>query len=100
MESKNEIIKVLKEKKSFLKQEYGLKKIALFGAYAKDTQNKNSDIDMLVEFERPIGLKFVDLTEYLEKLFGRKIDILTPEGLNSIRVESIALKIKKDLVYV
>ncbi|MEK6728069.1 MAG: nucleotidyltransferase domain-containing protein [Candidatus Omnitrophota bacterium] len=53
----------------------------------KGKYTKTSDIDMVVEFIRPIGLRFMDLAEYLEKRLGRKTDILTADGIKSIRIK-------------
>ena len=63
--TKEQIIQKLKENHSYLSSKYGMKRIGLFGSYAKGTQVKNSDIDIVVEFDRPIGLKFVEFVEYL-----------------------------------
>ena len=54
----------------------------------------------LVDFERPTCDNFLGLSKDLERLFGRKVDILTPQGLESIRVKSIAESIRKTLAYV
>jgi len=54
----------------------------------------------MVEFDRPIGLKFMRLAEYLEKLLGRKVDVLTPDGLKGIRTKTAADSIRKGLKYV
>lgn len=100
MITKHKMIRVLREEKPYLKESYGVKKIALFGSFAKRNYTKTSDIDMLVEFEKPIGLKFMDLAEYLEKRLGRKTDILTNDGIKSIRSKKVAQDIQRSLQYV
>ena len=100
MTSKYKIVMILQGEKPYLKETYGVKKIALFGSFAKRNHTKTSDIDMVVEFEKPIGLKFIDLAEYLEKRLGRKTDILTNDGIKSIRNKRIAQDIKRSLQYV
>jgi len=80
--------------------EYGVKRIGLFGSYSKNEQTKNSDIDIIAEFEKPIGLKFIEFTEYLEKVLGIKTDVLTPEGIKGITVKRISDDIKKSVIYV
>ena len=55
--------------------------------------------DLLVEFEHPTYDGFLGLSRELERLFGRKVEILTPEGLESIRVKGIAESIRKTLAY-
>ena len=64
----------------------GVKTIALFGSYAKDTHTDSSDLDFVVEFSTPTYDNFIGLEQFLERLFGRRVDILTPAGLESIRV--------------
>ena len=59
-----------------------------------------NSIDIIVEFERPIGLRFIDLAEHLEKLFGRKVDILTPAGVQGIRRKTVTKSISESIVYV
>lgn len=79
--NKDKILNTLKKQFSFLNEKYHIRKIGLFGSYANEMQNENSDIDLIVEFDKPVGLKFIELGDYLEKLFNRKIDLLTSEGL-------------------
>jgi len=74
--------------------------IGLFGSYAKGKQTENSDVDIVAEFERPIGLRFVEFAEYLEKILGKKTDVLTPEGVKGIAVRRIAGDIEKSIIYV
>jgi len=74
--------------------------MGLFGSYAKGTARKDSDVDLIVEFEKPTFDNFTDLTSYLEKLLGRKIEVLTPEGVKSIRVKAVAHRIKESAIYV
>lgn len=59
---------------------FGVKKIILFGSYARDEQNKNSDIDFLVEFEEGRGLfrDYVSLLHLFEDIFNKKIDLVKP----------------------
>ena len=93
------IISILNEKKSIL-DGYTVKKIGLFGSFAKDKQNKNSDIDLIVEFGNPNLDNFMDLVDYLENLFGRRVEILTPIGIDTIRIKEVAEDIKRSVVYV
>jgi predicted nucleotidyltransferase len=65
----------------------------LFGSYAKDIPTEASDIDLVVEFERPLGFKFIELSEYLERLLGQEVDVLTLAGIQGIRIDHIAQSI-------
>ncbi|OFX25522.1 MAG: nucleotidyltransferase, partial [Bacteroidetes bacterium GWA2_31_9b] len=53
----------------------------LFGSFSDNEQNEESDIDILVEFEKPIGWKFFTLEKYLEDIFNRKVDLVTRKAL-------------------
>lgn len=98
--TKKIILKKLRESYAHLSSEYGVKRIGLFGSYAKDIQDERSDIDIIAEFEAPIGLKFVEFTEYLETIMGKKTDVLTPAGVEGIRNQKIAQEIKETIIYV
>ncbi len=99
MVTHNEIIEVIRKNFPYLKDMYKVKRIGLFGSFVKGTQRENSDVDLLVEFEEPIGLHFVEMAEYIEKMLGRSIDILTPEGIRSIRIKEIADDIERSIIY-
>lgn len=94
------IISTLEKKLPYFKKEFHVKRIGLFGSYAQNKQVDNSDIDLIVEFDKPIGLKYFDLLAYLESLLGKKVDVITSEGLRSIRIKQVAKSIKENTVYV
>jgi predicted nucleotidyltransferase len=96
MISKNDILNKLTELKPILNKEYAVKQIGLFGSFSDDSNSEDSDIDLLVEFEKPIGWKYFSLEIYLEKIFGRKIDLVTPNALK----EQIKDRILKQVKYV
>ncbi len=100
MKQKAEIIEALRQSHEFLSSEFSVSKIAIFGSVAKDMIAPDSDIDIIVEFNSPIGFRFNQLVEYLEKLLGRKVDVLTKDGVKNIRVKEISDNIMKDLIYV
>ena len=81
MLTKNKILEKLKELKPILVKEYSVKQIGLFGSYSDNEQNEESDIDIIVEFEKPIGWKFFSLEKYLEDIFNRKVDLVTKNAL-------------------
>ncbi|MFH1118319.1 MAG: nucleotidyltransferase family protein [Bacteroidota bacterium] len=89
MVTKNDIILKLKELKPLLYKDYSVKEIGLFGSFSDETFTEESDIDLLVEFERPIGWKFFSLEIYLEKIFNRKIDLVTKNALKDQIKENI-----------
>jgi len=89
MITKNEILVKLKELKPSLQSNYAVKEIGLFGSFSDNTANESSDIDILVELEQPIGWKFFSLELYLEKVFNRKIDLVTKNALKKQIKEGI-----------
>jgi uncharacterized protein len=81
MITKNDILTKLKELKPILYRNYSVKEIGLFGSFSEGDFSEDSDIDILVELEKPIGWKFFSLELYLEQIFKRKIDIVTKNAL-------------------
>ena len=100
MLTSEEVFDILRKELSFLKREFNIKKIGVFESFAKGKPNEGSNIDIVVEFETSIGLAFMDLADYLENLFNKKVNILTPEEIRSIRVEKIAQEISMSVIYV
>jgi len=100
MFNKDEILRRLQNDFTFLNQEFGVKRIGLFGSFASNTSNAESDIDLIVELEKPLGFKFFDLVERLENLLGKKIDLLTKDGLENIRQKEITTSIERNVIYV
>jgi len=94
MMSKSIVIERLNELKPFLQKEYSVKSIGLFGSFSDNSFSDESDIDILVEFEKPIGWKFFTLEIYLEKTFGRKIDLVTKSALKDQIKEKIMQQVK------
>ncbi len=63
---------------------FGVRSIAIFGSVARDEAGPTSDVDVLVELARPIGLfRFLDLQEYLERILGRSVDLCTSDALKA-----------------
>jgi predicted nucleotidyltransferase len=100
MLSREEITNILHHHQHYLATEYGVKRIGLFGSYVHGTPHQRSDVDLIVEFDRPIGLRFMELTAYLEDVLGTPVDILTPAGIQSIRNTQTAQNIRESIVYV
>ena len=86
---KSDILAKLKELKPLLYRDYSVKKIGIFGSFALDQASDDSDIDILIELDKPIGWKFFTLEIYLEKTFERKIDLVTKNALKDQIRESI-----------
>lgn len=96
MKSVNELTKRIEEKKSYLKEKYKVKSICIFGSYSRNEATSQSDVDILVDFESPLGLEFVDLAEELEDLLGVKVDLVSKNGVK----ERYLKEIERELVHV
>ena len=94
MNTNSDIFEKLTELKPFLYKEYSVKRIGLFGSYADNSFTEDSDIDILIELERPIGWKFFSLEIYLEQFFGKKIDLVTKNALKDQIRDSILKQVK------
>jgi len=81
MTTRADILSKLKELKPVLQKEYAVKQIGLFGSFSDETFSEESDIDILVELEKPIGWKFLSLEIFLENIFNRKIDLVTKNAI-------------------
>ena len=84
-----EIKDSLKALKSTLADDFAVKRIGVFGSYARNQQDESSDIDILVEFSRPVGYEFFRLQRFLEKQLGKKIDLATKAMLKQRVKESV-----------
>ena len=93
MITKKDILATLRELKPSLYNNYSVKEIGLFGSFYDETNSEESDIDLLVVLERPIGWKFFSLELYLEKIFNRKIDLVTKNSLKDQIKENILKQI-------
>lgn len=76
MRTIKEIKRILAEHKEEIRKRYGVIILGIFGSYARGEENKTSDVDILVELERPIGLKFFELWDNLENLLGCDVDLV------------------------
>jgi uncharacterized protein len=81
--NKKKIIETLQLHKEEL-EKYGVEKIGLFGSFARDEGTIDSDIDFLVSFkkEKKTFKNFMGLAFFLEELFRRKVEVVTPQGLS------------------
>jgi predicted nucleotidyltransferase len=97
--TRTEVVEALRRHRADLER-FGVRTIALFGSYARDAQTDSSDLDFVVEFSAPTYDNFAGLGQFLERLFSRSVDILTPAGVDSIRIPRVVEDIKRTLVHV
>lgn len=81
MRNLTEIKETLKSNKLRLTEKYGLSLLAIFSSYGRGQQTENSDIDILVNFQKPIGVEFIDLANELERLLKTKVDLVSKNGI-------------------
>ena len=72
-----DILSVLRRERAHLFAKYGLKSMAVFGSMTRDDHRPDSDVDIMVEFEKPVDFEFIYLAEELEKIVQRKVDLVT-----------------------
>ena len=85
MINKDKVLSILKKELPKLRRLYHVRRIALFGSYARGEQGPKSDIDILVEFDRPVDfVEFMNLEFHLKKLIGVRVDLVTPDALKPI----------------
>jgi predicted nucleotidyltransferase len=86
----------LKELKSELQQKYFIKQIGIFGSYIRGEENIQSDLDILVEFYKPVDIfKFIELERILSKELNIKVDLVSKKALKPF----IGRKILNEVVY-
>ena len=71
-----EILEVLRFEKSFLRENFGVLSIGLFGSYAKGTERPDSDVDVFVELNEPRFEFLAGLQIYLEKRLGKPVEVV------------------------
>lgn len=86
---RDDVLRILAEHKNEIAG-YGVKSLAIFGSVARGEARPDSDVDILVEFERPVGFfRFVRLKRRLEELLGRNVDLATPDALRETMRDQI-----------
>ena len=102
--NREQVIQSLRDQLPLLQERYGVVRMALFGSFAKGTPTDTSDVDLLVELSRPLGLEFVELANDIEEVLGRKADLATFEtlsqSLRSTRRRPVAADVQRTLTYV
>jgi hypothetical protein len=81
MSSTEEILATLRDQHQLLRASYPIRRLALFGSWARGDAREDSDVDILVEVDPSIGLRFVDLGEQLEKALGRRVDLVSRRAI-------------------
>jgi len=96
-QNKNDIIKLIKENSGKIRS-YGIDKIGLFGSFARNKPRDDSDVDLLIEFNKDKKTydNFINFAYFIESLLKRKVELVTPESVSPY----IAPYIRKEVEYV
>jgi uncharacterized protein len=87
---------LLLSKKDDLLTRYHLKSLGIFGSCTRADFREDSDVDILIDYDKQMGIEFIDLAEELESILNRKVDLVSRNGIKPKYFEEI----KKDLIYV
>ena len=96
MKDLSSIKKVLSEIKPELERRFHVSAIGVFGSYARGDQKPDSDIDIIVDFNRSVGVEFIDLADYIEGKLQSPVDLVSRKGIKHGYLELI----EKDVAYV
>ena len=94
MKNLTDIKKILHKHKKLLSEKYGLNLIAIFGSYGRGEQHENSDVDILVDFQKPVGIEFIDLADELEKILKLKVDLVSKDGVKPQYLKQIQSELR------
>lgn len=92
----DEIKDSLARLKPELARKFHVQSIGLFGSVVRDDFSQTSDIDILVDFNQPIGIEFIDLANYVEKHLQKKVDLVSRNGIKDKYFQTI----EQEIVYV
>jgi uncharacterized protein len=96
MQPLTEIKQVLQQLKPELSQRFHVQTIGLFGSVVRDDFSPSSDIDIIVDFDRPVGIEFIDLALYIEQHLQKKVDLVSRKGVKDKYFKAI----EREIVYV
>jgi predicted nucleotidyltransferase len=94
--TREEILKLLSQNRSSLENRFKVRRMALFGSYARGDQRSDSDVDILVDIDPSVGLEFVTLAEQIEQLLGLPVELVSRRAIKPSKLEYI----EQDLIYV
>ena len=96
MPNLGQIEKTLASHKAEFRDRFRVRNFAVFGSYARNEPQPDSDLDLLVEFDAPVGIEFIDLGNYLERILNLCVDLVSRNGIKP----QYFRQIKDELKYV
>ena len=79
-----------------IQQRYAVHTIGLFGSVVRDDFSSDSDVDVIVDFSKPIGMEFIDLADFIEEKLGYPVDLVSRQGIKPKYFHQI----EKEIIYV
>ena len=79
-----------------LTSKFFVNSIGLFGSVVRDDFNEESDIDIIVDFDKPIGVEFIDLADFIESKLRKKVDLVSKNGVKAKYFQQI----QSEIIYV
>lgn len=96
VKSREEILTLLMKNKSAFEKQFKVRRLALFGSYARGDQGPDSDVDILVDIDPSVGLEFVTLADQIEQLLGLSVELVSLRAIKPSHLRYI----EQDLIYV
>lgn len=83
---KEDVLKKLEENLPYIRERFGIESLGIFGSVARGEDTESSDVDILYRFNTGRGrlVEFVGLGDYLEELFGRKVDLISVDYIDPL----------------
>ena len=94
--TKDEILSLLVQNKAELKYRFKVRRLALFGSYARGDQKPDSDVDILVDIDPSVGLEFVTLADQIEQFLELPVELVSLRAIKPNKLKYI----ERDLIYV
>ena len=96
MEQLSEIKQVLAQLKPEMSKRFHVQSLGLFGSVVREDFSPSSDIDIIVDFNRQVGIEFIDLALYIEERLQKKVDLVSRKGVKDKYFKAI----EQEIVYV
>lgn len=96
MEQLSALRQVLQQLKPELSRRFHVQSLSLFGSVVRGDYSPASDIDIIVDFNRPVGIEFIDLAQYIEQRLQKKVDLVSRKGVKDKYFKAI----EREIVYV
>lgn len=95
--NRTRIVSFISEHRAEFERRFGVSKIGVFGSYAREEAKDDSDIDVVVELEKPDMFYLIGIKRAIEEAFGRKVDVVRlRDGMNM----ALRRRIERDVIYV